>query len=190
MTTREAIQAIAEQLTDEWVVCTTGYTCRDMQAVRDRPENFYMIGSMGVAAAMGAGLALTRTDRKVAVFDGDGSVLMGLGILPMVGAWRPNNLIHVVFDNEVFASTGGQATFSREVRLDQLARASGYPVVRSVEEMSALAPAWREVLSRPGPVFLLVKCQPDSGSPMPRVGPAPEAITERFQHAIEARTKS
>src|SRR5262249_47018721 len=60
------------------------------------------------------------------VFDGDGNLLMSLGTLAMVGSLGPRNFVHLVFDNEVYGSTGGQRSLSRDVRLDRLARGAGY----------------------------------------------------------------
>lgn len=186
MTAREAIQAVAQELTDELVVCTTGYTCRDMQTVCDRAANFYMIGSMGIAASIGLGMVLENPHRRVVVFDGDGSLLMGLGILPMVGALGPKNFFHVLFDNEAFASTGAQPTYSSATGLDALARLAGYRTVRRVERLEELAGIWRQVRESQGPAFLLVKCRLDAVPPRERVRLAPEGITSRFKEAIHA----
>ena len=186
MTTREAIRLLAGKLRGEWVVCTTGHTCRDMQGCADRPGNFYMIGSMGLAASLGLGIALSKPAARVAVFDGDGSVLMGLGALPAVGTLAPAGLIHVVFDNEVFASTGNQPTYSRSVALDKLAAAAGYRTVARAETPEDLALEWDRIGNGAGPAFLLVKCRPDSGAPAERIRLQPEAITERFMEAVHA----
>lgn len=188
MTTAEAIKILAGELTEELVVATTGYTCRDLQAARDRKENFYMIGSMGIAASIGLGVALTRPERRVVIFDGDGSVLMALGTLPMVGTLRPNNFAHIVFDNEVFASTGNQPTYSSSVDLDRLAQSSGYPMVSRAQDPQDLKARWQEIQSRlrsqQGPAFLLVKCRPNEAKPAPRVAPSPQELTNRFMEAI------
>ena len=178
---------MARELTDELAVCTTGYTCRDMQHLRDRPENFYMIGSMGLAASIGLGIALTRPESTVVVFDGDGSVLMGLGNLAMIGSLKPRNFIHLVLDNEVFASTGSQPTYSGSVALDALARASGYAAVRRAATPEEVASGWKRIRSQAqgGPAFFLVKCQSDSGNPMERVRLSPEAMTSRFSEAVD-----
>lgn len=186
MTTREAIGILAAQLKDEPVICTTGFTSRDVQACRDRSGNFYMIGSMGLAASMGLGVALQRPDRRVVVFDGDGSVLMGLGALPTIGSLRPANLVHVVFDNGVFASTGNQPTCSDTIALDRLAEVSGYALVLRAEAPGPLETAWRQICSKAGPSFLLVKCRPNEGKPSERVRLAPEAITARFMEEMNA----
>jgi thiamine pyrophosphate-dependent acetolactate synthase large subunit-like protein len=68
----------------------------------------------------------------VVVFDGDGNVLMSLGTLATIGALKPKNLIHVVFDNEVYGTTGNQPTYSRVVGLDKMAKAAGYENVDQV----------------------------------------------------------
>lgn len=180
MTTREAVGILARQLREEAVVCTTGYTCRDVQHFGDRPGNFYMIGSMGVAASMGLGIALSKPKARVVVFDGDGSVLMGMGVLAMIGSLKPSNLVHVVFDNEMFASTGGQPTCSGSVPLDRLAEGSGYAVVRRAQSAEDLRSHWAQLLGAKGPVFLLVKCRPDPGPPAERVRLGPEEITNRL----------
>ena len=186
MTTREAIQALAQLLKDERVICTTGYACRDLQACGDRPENFYMIGSMGLAAGIGLGVALAKPDSAVVIFDGDGAVLMGLGALPMIGSLKPKHFFHVVFDNGVFASTGGQPTYSSTVALDRLAAASGYRVVRKAQTSLELADVWKRMRGEEGPGFLLVKCRADSGPAKERVRLDPPAIADRFREALHA----
>jgi len=186
MNTRAAMKVVADRLEDELVVCTTGYTCRDMQALRDRPNNFYMIGSMGTVAAMGLGVALSLPDRTVVVFDGDGSLQMGLGILPMVGGLKPKNFIHLVFDNEVFASTGRQRTFSKSAQLEQMALAAGYGQTGRAETEEALRTLWNRFRSSEGPSLALIKCQINEGAPAERVRLAPEAICSRFMEACTA----
>ncbi|MBI3317548.1 MAG: sulfopyruvate decarboxylase subunit beta [Candidatus Omnitrophica bacterium] len=184
MTTREAIEAIAGQLQGEVAVCTTGYTCRDMQAASDRALNFYMIGSMGIAGPIGLGIALSRPSSKVLVLDGDGALLMGLGVLPMAASLRPKNFIHLVLDNEAFVSTGGQPTCSAQIPLDELARSAGYSLVLRAQTREELMEGWCQILRRDGPSFLLVKCQPDSGEPAQRVQRSPEELTMRFMEAM------
>ena len=99
MTTKSAIQILLPLLSDEILICTTGYVSRDVCAINDRPQNFYMIGSMGLAPAIGLGITSASPGKKVVIFDGDGALLMGLGVLPMVGSSKPGYFFHVVFDN-------------------------------------------------------------------------------------------
>ena len=116
----EAIRQLAAGWTDELVVATTGMISRELFVARDRPENFYMCGSMGCALSIGLGLALARPDRKVVVLDGDGAALMSLGSLALARHLRLPNLQHVILDNGAYASTGDQPTCSAAVDFSQI----------------------------------------------------------------------
>ena len=168
---------------DDPVAHANGYICRESFSVADRPQSFYMIGSMGLAPAIALGLALARPDRRVVVFDGDGNLLMNLGILAMIAVQRPPNLVHLVFDNEVYGSTGNQASLSRGVRLDRLAAASGFATATAVTEPWALESALRAALAVPGPHFVLVKVTSEAAE-VPRIPYTPAALRDRFRAAI------
>jgi sulfopyruvate decarboxylase beta subunit len=179
-----AMEALLEMLTDQPVVVCNGFPSREAFKIADRPTHFYMIGSMGVAAAIGLGVALSKPQKKVIVFDGDGNVLMGMGTLATVGAVKPKNFVHVVFDNEVYGSTGNQPTYSRLVRLDQVAKAAGYVNVERVIEREDLVYEFKEMLGKDGPSFLLVKVN-EWVEDVGRVMHDPPVITQRFKKAIE-----
>ena len=106
----EAIEIIMRAVRDELVVACNGMIAREVFTFRDRESNFYMIGSMGLALSIGMGVALSRPERTVLVLDGDGNLLMGAGVLASVAAAGLRNLLHIVLDNEVHGSTGGQRT--------------------------------------------------------------------------------
>ena len=144
-----------------------------------------MIGSMGLASAIGLGVALARPERRVVVLDGDGNLLMNLGILAMISAAAPRNLVHCVFDNEVYGSTGNQISPSRAVRLDGLAAASGYRTVAAVTEPDALTRAVRASLAADGPHFVLAKVTAEEAD-VPRIPHTPVAIRDRFRSAVLA----
>jgi len=177
-----AIGAVLELLTDELVVVCNGLPSREVYALRDRPENFYMIGSMGLAPAIGLGVALAQPRRKVVVLDGDGNVLMAMGTLATVGALKPRNFVHIVFDNEVYGSTGNQPTLSQTVRLEQVAKAAGYRHVERVRELDDAVYEAKTMLKEDGPSFLLVKVS-ELAEDVGRVGIEPAAMTERFRKA-------
>lgn len=100
------------------LIVSTGYLCRDVFTIADRPGNFYMAGSMGSAYGIGVGLSLF-TKRKVIVISGDGAALMNLGSLVLGNYLHRKNLIHFVIDNGCYASTGGQPTCSSDVDFSQ-----------------------------------------------------------------------
>jgi sulfopyruvate decarboxylase subunit beta len=180
---REALGVAIKQLGDEPVIHANGYVCRESFAAGDRPQNFYMIGSMGLASAIGLGLALVRPASGCVVFDGDGNLLMSLGTLAMVGSLRPRNFVHVVFDNEVYGSTGGQRSPSREVRLDRLARSAGYRMAAAATTPDEIAAALRTARVDPGPHFVLVKVTA-AETEAPRIPHTPGAIRDRFRRAV------
>ena len=182
----EALRAAVAALQREPVIHANGYICRESFAVKDRVENFYMIGSMGMASAIGLGVALAVPDRPTVIFDGDGNLLMSLGILPMIGGGpvmgrqRPANLVHVVFDNALYGSTGNQASPSRAVGLHRIARAAGYERSVAVAGADELGAAVTTALAGGGPHFILARVTADE-QPAPRIPYPPEEIRDRFR---------
>jgi phosphonopyruvate decarboxylase len=188
----DALRAAVSALTTEPVVHANGYICRESFAVKDRLENFYMIGSMGMASAIGLGVALSAPDRPTVVFDGDGNLLMSLGILPMIGGGpmlgrgRPANLVHVVFDNALYGSTGNQASPSRTVGLHRLARAAGYERATAVAGADEIREAVAAARAGGGPSFILARVTAEE-QPAPRIPYPPEEIRDRFRSCFRPR---
>jgi len=187
MTRAEALKLVIHCLKDEPVLHANGMICRESFAILDRPGNFYMIGSMGLASSIALGVALGCPERRIVVFDGDGNVLMNLGGLAMVGDLRPRNLVHLVFDNETYGSTGAQRTISKSVRLEEVAKAAGYTLAERVEEEAALVEAVKRHLSSEGPTFLLIKVEACEEGSFPRIPYPPEAIRDRFMQSLGTR---
>lgn len=185
MRMKEATEILMHMLKDELVVSANGRMSREAFSLRDRPENFYMIGSMGLAPSIALGLALSQPTRKVIVLDGDGNVLMNLGNLPQIGALLPPNLLHIVLDNGVYGSTGNQRSISGEVMLEEIARASGYPVVEKVTERRPFKNTLKRHLRARGPSFILVKVLTEKEPRgLGRVTHSPVVIRNRFMGAI------
>jgi thiamine pyrophosphate-dependent acetolactate synthase large subunit-like protein len=113
MNTRSSIvKEIMGQINDDDILVTsTGYISREVYKVKDRPLNFYMMGSMGNALAIGIGIAMNVANRVI-VINGDGSALMSLGTLATASILNPHNLLHFIIDNSCHESTGGQETAS------------------------------------------------------------------------------
>ena len=102
-----------------------GNTNFDLWAAGHRAQNFYMLGSMGLAVPIALGVALAQPDRKVFALEGDGSLLMQLGCLSTVAALAPRNLAVLVFDNGAYQITGGQPTPAAASGADLMAVARG-----------------------------------------------------------------
>ena len=186
MNYREAITTIMELLKGQLVVCANGLISRETFTIRDRTENFYMIGSMGLASSIGLGVALSKPSRKVIILDGDGNLLMNLGSLPMIGSLQPKNLLHIVLDNEVYASTGNQPTISNVVELENIAKSAKYAYIKKVTTDEELRGEVVHILENDGPSFLLVKIfDKEEQREIGRVTHSPEEIKERFMSAID-----
>jgi phosphonopyruvate decarboxylase len=130
------------------IIGSTGFNGRALFAIKDRPNHFYMVGSMGCASSLGLGLSIACPDKKVIVADGDGAFLMRMGALSTIGCERPDNLMHIVLDNNRYESTGGQFTLSSAINIPEIAKSCGYKRViqsnslsfltQTIEEFSAL----------------------------------------------------
>ncbi len=183
MTMRGAIIKLMSLLKDEYVVCANGFISRDAFNAKDRPNNFYMLGSMGQASSIGLGLAIAKPDKKVVVFDGDGNLLMNLGILPMIAKLKPKNLVHVVLDNECYDSTGGQPTISSHIDLAEVAKGCGIRNVSKKGPAEDFEKIFGDLLKTEGPNFILLKVGRDPAEKTPRVNIAPHEIAKRFKNA-------
>src|SRR5215217_8373464 len=137
----EAIQTIYQELERSVVVTIMGAVAAELQSVGHRPNFFYLQHAMGLASSVGLGIALSRPELPVVVLDGDGSILMNLGGLTTLARYRPNNLVHVIFDNESLLSVGGFPTAtSTGTDLAAIAQAAGIPrtgTVRNLDELHA-----------------------------------------------------
>ncbi len=165
-------------------ISTNGFISRESYETSPS-DDFYMMGSMGHALPLGLGAA-KYTDKKIAVLDGDGAVLMHLGALASVAAQQPKNLLHVVFDNEAYASTGGQPTLSGRVRLDELAKNCGYRNVFFAADRTSLAASLERLAAGEGPSLLLIKVRPGNAKGIKRVSDemtCPE-IRDRFMRGL------
>ncbi len=116
----DAIKKIMKDVKDEIVISSTGMISRELYAVKDRPRNFYIQGSMGSALGIGLGIAI-NSKHKVIVISGDGAVLMSLGTLALHKRLNPKNLKHYILDNSCHSSTGGQPTCSNVIDFSKIA---------------------------------------------------------------------
>ncbi len=165
---------------DAAVITTTGKTGRELFTLADRPQHLYQVGSMGCASAMALGLALNVT-RPVVVLDGDGAALMKMGTRATIGAHAPGNLIHVLLDNGVHDSTGGQATVSSTVDFAEVALGCGYARAATSDSVAGFERAFERALGSTGPQLLHARIAPGS---MPRLGRptvTPAEVARRFK---------
>jgi phosphonopyruvate decarboxylase len=171
------LQSAVDQ--NDVLVATTGFTGRELYAIDDRANQLYIVGSMGCASSIGLGIALACPQRRVIVIDGDGAALMRLGALSTIGYERPPNLVHVLLDNGVHESTGGQTTVSGSIDLPGVASACGYPRVIVAGTPEALA----EAVTQPSGelTFIYAPIHPGSPDDLPRPSITPPEVAERLR---------
>ena len=172
-----AIKTIAEELTDELVVCNLGFPSRELYALHDRKTHFYMLGSMGLASSIGLGISLSQP-RKVVVLDGDGSLLMNLGSLATIANHAPENYLLVVLDNRCYGSTGCQPTATSKVTdLSAIASGAGLREVKTVSTAEGI----RSCVHGSG--VLVITVDPGNAE-VPIIDREPVEIKSRFVREI------
>ena len=161
MIEKNVIEEITKMIKDEIIISANGFISRNLYEVADSNSNFYMIGSMGLASSIGLGVALKNPRRKIFVFDGDGNILMNLGSLTTIGTLKPKNLIHIIFDNSKHASTGGQPTNSKFIKIENIAKECGYRFVFKVENEEKMKKIVKKSIKLVGPIMILIKIKND-----------------------------
>ena len=184
MIRKQAMKQIVNAIDAEIIVSANGYISRDLFNVKDQQENFYMIGSMGLASSIGLGLAMKNPKKQIFVFDGDGNILMNLGSLTTIGSIKPENFIHVIFDNSSHESTGGQPTNSNLVKIDEIAKICNYNKVFLVKTSIELEKILLKIKKIDGPIMILIKIK-KGGSIGNRISIKPEKIKERFMNTLK-----
>ena len=182
----DALHAVYDRLHDRIVVTIMGAVAAELQSIGHRPNFFYLQHAMGLASSLGLGIALSKPDRQVIVFDGDGSILMNLGGLTTLARYRPRNLVHVIFDNESLLSVGGFPTATATGSdLAGIAAAAGVPRTGTVSTLDAFTRAFDEALGAGDLTTIVAKVE--------AVGPSAyvtdlSLLENRFQFARSLRS--
>jgi len=184
MIRKDIIREIMVNITDEYVLTNIGVPSREVYWIKDRPKNFYMLGSMGLVSSIGLGLALSHPDKKFLVIDGDGSVLMNMGALATTGWNQPNNLVWIIIDNGAYGSTGFQPTFTgKNVDIAGLARECDIPNVFTVHKMEDIQPTLNKAFQAQTLSVVVIKAK--TGPQIKKIIPLDaEHIKNRFMKAL------
>ena len=139
----DIIEHIIDVTGEDPIVSTTGKTSRELFELRvargeTHGHDFLTVGSMGHSSSIALGLAMQRPDKKVWIIDGDGAMLMHMGSMALIGAYAPENLIHIVVNNSSHESVGGQPTVAEHMDFVRIAEGCGYPNVVSVDTLEDL----------------------------------------------------
>ena len=180
-----ALAVLSRVRTDEIVVLSES-TRQDWPPLSTRPElDIAILGSMGKASSFGLGLALARPDVPVWVLDTDGALLMNLGSLVTIAKAKPSNLLHFVYDNGAYDTTGGQPTPGAGiVDFAAIARGAGYADARAYDDVEDFEEKLPSILAGPRPALVVLKVaslgRRPSVSGMPRMHDAFVAIRDRL----------
>ncbi|MQA60877.1 MAG: phosphonopyruvate decarboxylase [Actinophytocola sp.] len=174
---------------DAVIVATTGMLSRELFEYRERAglpgeRDFLTVGGMGHASSIALGIALREPEREVWCFDGDGALLMHLGSLAVIADQAPPNYRHLVFNNQVHDSVGGQPTAVNVVDVAAAARALGYNYAASVSEVGSIVGAVAELRAHDGPVLLELKVRPGSRPGIGRPTRTPAQSKRAFMDAL------
>ena len=176
---------------DEAVIGGIGYTNFDLWAASEAPggrraQNFYMLGSMGLAVPIALGVAIAQPRRKVIALEGDGSILMQLGSLSTVAARAQKNLCIVIMDNGAYQITGGQKTMTEQgADIVGIARSSGIAQSAWAADEDGFAELIGRALKEDGP--WLIGCRIDTQKPVDTTERDPARIRDNFMRGLGVR---
>ena len=186
----DALRKILDLSGDALVVSTTGKTSREVFELRqerhETQRDFLTVGAMGHTSSIALGVAIGASNQKVVCLDGDGSVLMHLGALPIIGAAKPKNFIHVLLNNGAHESVGGQVTVADRVDFEGIAKSCGYHCYFSANDLPSLKIAWEDALKHEGPIMIEIKIKTGSRDDLGRPTSTPEENKQAFMKFVEA----
>jgi sulfopyruvate decarboxylase subunit beta len=186
MLRKECLERLAEKVKDEIVVTNLGYAAGWWLKLKPRDANFYLHDSMGMASSVGLGIALALPQKKVIVLDGDGGLLLNLGILVTIAEKNPSNLIHILFDNRCYESSGGQCLVNvGKTDFVAMAKGAGIANAQEVKTPAEFATAIDSALKGAELSFISARIDPE-GAPMPDFPLFPAEIKFQFQRYIRS----
>ena len=191
LTREQAIQMVAGAMDSRAVVVsTTGKISRELFEYREgehqgHERDFLTVGSMGHASQIALGIALHQSDRPVYCFDGDGAVIMHMGALAISGSLHPANYYHILFNNGVHDSVGGQPTVGYQADLPEVAAACGYKTVLSVDNADDLAEVLHDLTDNEAPLFLEIKVKKGARADLGRPTTTPQENKEALMHFLK-----
>jgi len=184
MTRHQAIKIIAENLVDEAVISNIGAPSKELYAAKDRDLNFYMLGSLGQASAIGLGVSL-KTKRRTFVLDGDGSLLANAATLSTIASQKPENLTVFCLDNGTWGTTGDQLTNAYNIAdMELMAKSLGIENTEKAQTVEELKTLLRSISEEIGPMFVHVIVKPGNAN-VKDIPLSPAQIKQRFMKALK-----
>jgi phosphonopyruvate decarboxylase len=172
---------------NDLIVSTTGKTSREVFELRfkhgQKQRDFLTVGGMGHTASIALGVAIGQPKRRVVCLDGDGSLLMHMGSMPVIAGYKPLRFVHVLLNNGSHESVGGQATSACVMNFAQLADAVGYAGYEVANDEFSLKLAWGSLACKDGPVLLEVRIKNGSRDDLGRPTTSAEQNKIAFMEA-------
>ena len=187
MKREEIIRHIAAVSGEDPVVSTTGKASRELFEIREargegHGHDFLTVGSMGHSSSIALGIAANKPEKKVWCIDGDGSALMHMGAMAVIGATRPKNLVHIVINNGAHETVGGMPTVAGKIDLVQIAKACGYERAERAADLETLDETLKAAKAANELCFIEVSCaigaRADLGRPTTTPGENKKAFME------------
>lgn len=186
MSREDAVKVIVDHIgREDLIVSTTGKTSRELYEYRksggdSRCRDFLTVGSMGHASSIAMGLSVAQAGRRVICLDGDGSAIMHMGSMAIIGQKAPRNLVHVVLNNGAHESVGGQPTVGFGIDFVRIAESCGYRTAVCVSDPAGVARAVEDACNADGPSFIEVKVSKMARSDLVRPKESPLENRESF----------
>lgn len=191
--TREAVvRAVSEVAKEDPIISTTGKASRELFEAREaRGEghqyDFLTVGSMGHASSIACAIAAQKPETKIWCVDGDGALIMHMGAMAVVGRLQPDNLVHILINNEAHETVGGLPTAADAVSLSKIAKACGYQVIPKVEEETELLEALKKCRDSRKLTFLEVDCALGARADLGRPTTSARENKEQFMQYLKQR---
>ena len=185
----EAIELVLDTSGSDPVISTTGKISRELFELRERHQeghetDFLTVGSMGHSSMIALGISLEQPQRRIWCIDGDGSVLMHMGSLAIVGALSPSNLIHVVLNNAAHETVGGMPTAAKDLDFGAIALENGYRSAYLAVDALTLKDALEKAKGDTGPIFIEVQVSLGSRPDLGRPTTAPQENKDAFMRFL------
>jgi phosphonopyruvate decarboxylase len=147
------------------------------------------VGGLGLVSQLALGLALATPKRRIWCFDGDGSLLMHLGVLTSIGASKPKNFVHILFNNGIHESVGGLPNANQDTAFLQISRACGYKWEASAANATELGILDQWLQDRDGPYFLELRVSRNADFEIGRPRTSPRANKDMVMNCLNPTEK-
>ncbi len=192
LTREEVLNIIVDELSEnDIVVSTTGKTSRELFEIRQNRNqshhnDFLTVGSMGHSSSIALGIALKKEKNNVYCIDGDGSVIMHMGALAIIGNCKPKNYKHIILNNGSHDSVGGQPTVGFDIDICSIAKSVGYNIAFSAFDKPSIIKSLKEMKKLDGPALLEVKIKRGSRKDLGRPSKSPIENKKLFMEFLSS----